>query len=80
MDKKGNRILAARLARQLYNKEITFTDLEANYPEDTEDNEIQELFDLIEHEPKAGGLFGVSQSTHQNHMNKIQDLIIRLER
>lgn len=79
MDKKDNRHLAARLARQLFEKQITFKQLVDDYPEDTEDDEIDALFDLIEHQPQSGGLFGVSQSKYDSYNAKMLLLIYSLE-
>ena len=79
MDKESNRHVAARLARQFYKNEISFDQLTTDYPDYTHDNDIQELFDLIEHEPKKGGLFGISKSDHEDYIRDIESLILKLE-
>jgi hypothetical protein len=33
----------------------------------------------MEHEPKKGGLFGVSDSDHADYLNDIEKLILKLE-
>ncbi len=53
-----------------------FVDL---YPTDTGDDEIDSLFDLIEHQPKLGGFLGVRQSTYDNYNSEIFRLIKKLE-
>jgi len=79
MDRESNRHVAARLARQFYKNQISFDQLMMNYPDDSEDKDIEELFYLIEHEPKKGGLFGVSVSEHADYIKDIEKLILKLE-
>jgi hypothetical protein len=74
-----DRQTASRLARQLYKGQITFKELTDRYPDDEKDNDIFELFDLIEHEPGTTGLFAVSKKTHDKHIEMIYDLIYKLE-
>ncbi len=47
-------------------------------PEMDEDELIDELVDLIEHEPKAGGLFGVTKKEHEKYMEQISTIIEKL--
>jgi hypothetical protein len=68
---------AAQLAKRFYEKEISFEEFTNLYPE-TNDEKIEDLFDLIEHEPKSGGFLGVSEIEYQNYMNKIYRLIDEL--
>jgi len=70
----------AGLARQLYKKEITFSEFLAGTPEQDEDDLIDELVDLIEHEPQKGGLLGIKESEHDKYIKQIFVLIERLER
>jgi hypothetical protein len=71
----NNRKLVASLAKKLYAGEITFDEFLLGTPEDDSDEEISELIDLIEHEPKRGGFMGVSPKKHDNYIEKINKLI-----
>ena len=74
-----NRQKAARLAQQLLREEITYNHFVDEYPEDTHDKDIDILFDLIEHQPKRGGILGVNDKDYQHHIDKIQTIIQILE-
>lgn len=80
MDKKANRQLSARLARQFYANEITYEELVDDFPEDTNDSDIDKLFDLIEHQPKRGGLLGATQTYYDNYTADILAFIEKLEK
>ena len=45
----------------------------------TGDDEIDSLFDLIEHQPKLGGFLGVGQSTYDDYNSEIFRLIKKIE-
>lgn len=45
----------------------------------TDDEDVSEIVDLIEHEPKVGGLFGISPKEHDEYMQRILQLIHKLE-
>lgn len=49
------------------------------YPEEDIDDDIDALLDLIEHEPKMGGLFGVSHAKHSEYISKVNTAIAKLE-
>ena len=68
----------ASLARSLYAGKITFMEFIRQAP-DTEDGEVAELVDLIEHEPKKGGFLGVDAKTHEDYRKAIFALIDKLE-
>ena len=53
---------------------MSWTDFMLAAPEDTEDEEVAELIDLIEHEPKRGGFLGASPEEHDRHMARIREL------
>ncbi len=55
------RFKVAESARRLYKKEISFNEFLKNTPEPDEDELIDELIDLIIHEPQKGGFWGVSK-------------------
>jgi hypothetical protein len=50
-----------------------------DHPYETGDRQVDELIDLLEHEPKVGGVFGVSFLFHRAHVAKIDQLIAALE-
>ncbi|MCK4662573.1 MAG: hypothetical protein KAT68_06895 [Bacteroidales bacterium] len=62
---------AATLAKDFYNKIISYNEFILEYPDNSEIDEIIELFDLIEHEPKKNGLFGVGGLEHKLHIKRI---------
>jgi len=72
----NDRKLAAKLAEDLLNKKIDFNTFITEYPDS--DPEIFKLFDLIEHEPKVGGIFGVSKAHHDAHITEIKNLVEKL--
>ena len=75
-------INVGRLAEEYLAGRVSFADFMHAAPEDPEDEEVAELIDLIEHEPKRGGFLGVSAGEHDRHMARIRELahsIIRRE-
>ena len=69
----SNRKIAAKLAREFYEKKIDFKEFCREYPKDNRDAEMDELFYLIEHEPKSGN------ERHQIYMTEINRFIHRLD-
>jgi hypothetical protein len=65
---------AAELAQAFYRGEVTFQELSKRYP-DSDDPDVEELLDLIEHEPKQGGLLGAPEAEYREHMSRITRLI-----
>jgi hypothetical protein len=63
-----------RLAAEYLAGRVSFADFMQAAPEDTEDEEVAELIDLIEHEPKRGGFLGASPEEHDRHMARIGEL------
>ncbi len=51
-----------------------------NFTYNTTDTEIKKLFDLVEHTPKQGGLFGVSKEKYLNYVSTVYELIEQLEK
>jgi hypothetical protein len=76
----NNKLLAAKLGRQILGGEITNSEFYELFPVDTNDDEIETLYSLIEHMPQAGGLFGVSKSTYELYHLDILDMIENLEK
>ena len=44
-------------------------------PEDSNDEEIAELLDLIVHEPQKGGIFGAGPEEYAKHRGRIRALV-----
>jgi hypothetical protein len=72
------RKFAAKLAKQYYTGTLTYIEFIKKFP-DSDDFDINELLDLIEHEPKKGGILGVSELEHFNYIRRIDNLIDKLE-
>lgn len=72
--------LAAKLARQFLAKEITFKEMAVKYPQDTNEDDIDKLIDLIEFQPKSGGLSGVGLLKYDEYNRDILKLIETLEK
>jgi hypothetical protein len=69
----------ATLARGLYSGGVSFEEFMDSVPEMGSDELIDELVDLIEHEPKKGGLFGASEKEHSRYIQRIFATIEKLE-
>ena len=80
MNTQNDRKLAAKLGRQIMDGQISFRQFSEEFPEETGDYEIFDLFDLIEHIPKQGGFFGVSQTTYDLYIIDIKRMIEQLEK
>ncbi|NDK54286.1 hypothetical protein [Pontibacter fetidus] len=76
---KTNLRLALETAKEFIAGKIDYKQLNDNFPDDTNDKEINELFDLIEHQPKLGGFLGVSQETYDQYNQNIDRILKRLE-
>jgi hypothetical protein len=63
-----------RLAEDDLAGRLSFDDFMRAVPEDPDDEDVAELIDLIEHEPKRGGWFGASPEEHDRHMARIREL------
>jgi len=44
-------------------------------PEETDDEDIGHLLDLIEHVPKLGGLGGVKPAAYESHMQAVREAV-----
>ena len=75
---ENDRKIAARLAKELYEGKINFSEFLTAFPDDTTDDDIAELIDLITHEPKIGGFMGVSAKEHDIYLAQISLLIEKL--
>jgi hypothetical protein len=68
----------AAMAGQFYRGELSFEILMQAAPAKGADEEISELIDLIEHEPKRGGFLGASESDYAAHTARIEALTRKL--
>jgi hypothetical protein len=80
MKDKTIRNLASNLGRLIQEGQINYDKFVDDYPFNTGDDDIDKLFNLIEHQPKLGGLFGVSKITYENYIKEILNLIELLEK
>ena len=74
-----DRKLAAKLAEKLYSEEIKFEEFMMEYPDENQDDDLYELYDLIEHQPAISRFLGESQNEHDNRLKKINELIKKLK-
>jgi hypothetical protein len=63
-----------RLAELYLAGQVSFADFMQAAPADPEDEEVEELVDLIYHEPKRGGFLGASLDEHDRHLARIREL------
>jgi hypothetical protein len=64
-----------RWAEQYLAGQLSFKDFMTVVPEEPADEDVAELIDLIEHEPKKGGIFGVRAKEHDRYMARIRQLV-----
>lgn len=74
------RLAAANAARRLLKNEINWSQFVDDFGDREADDDLWELFDLIEHEPKVGGWFGVSKEKYEVHKAETWRYIELLER
>ncbi len=58
-DLKTHKVKAARLGREFLAKKILFEDLSVLYPNNSSDEVIELLYNLIRNQPKVVGIYGV---------------------
>lgn len=80
MDIKIQRQTASILAKRFLNGQITFNQFCDDYPHDTKEIDIDSLFELIEHQPKFGGLLGVNQIIYDSYNFEINKMIQLLDK
>ncbi len=69
----------AKAAREMYSGGITFEQFIDLTPDQDNDELIDELVYLIEHEPQKGGVLGVKEKDHESYMQQIFKVIEKLE-
>jgi hypothetical protein len=74
MESLETRRRVAELASELYTGRISYQDFIDSVPESADDEQIEELIDLIEHEPKVGGLFNpFTEQKHRQYLKRIRN-------
>ena len=68
----------AHWAEQYLAGNLSFNRFIELVPEQSQDSLIAELVDLIEHEPKRGGILGVTPREHDEHLRRVRDIIAAL--
>lgn len=69
---------AAAFARAYLEKKISWDTFMEEFS-DSSDETIQELVDLIEHEPKIGGFFGANAVEWGHYQSALAEVIVLLE-
>ena len=72
------RARAAGMARDLRRGALSFDEFASQWGS-SPDERIAELFDLLEHEPQRGGLFGVSEEALAEYQLRVDRAIRALE-
>jgi len=69
----------ARDARLYLASQISWDEFIGRYGEADDDDHILQLVDLIEHEPKRGGVLGVSEDMWRTYRAQVEQLLQTLE-
>lgn len=77
---KDKRRQAACIARSYLDKKLTWQQFMDDTADFRDDELIDELVDLIEHEPKRGGFMGVTEKEWYEYQLAIQDSIAMLKK
>lgn len=77
-DSFAERRKAAVAARDVLSGRVSWRTFSATYAE-FDDPLIEELFDLLEHEPQRGGFLGASEEEWQRYRRAIEEAITTLE-
>jgi hypothetical protein len=70
-----NRLLAVKLTEELFSEKIGLDKYITTFPEDSDDDELSELFDLIDNEPPVAAFGGESKFKHHSEMERISELL-----
>lgn len=65
----------AELAARYLSGQLAGRDFLLSAPDEPVSEEVCELIDLIEHEPKKGGFFGITAQEHDRYMARIRRLV-----
>jgi hypothetical protein len=77
-DRTATRREVADAVEALLSNVISYNEFLERVPEDTEDDAIAEVLDLIEHIPRNGGLFGVDANASAGHLHDVLSAARRL--
>ena len=64
--------------QRLLSRDIGFKEYLRLVPEDTDDEDVAEVLDLVEHMPKRGGVLGVSQQKYDDYRGRVDAAVARL--
>ena len=71
----AERVSVGRSAELYLAGQLTFEEFQSAAPESPLDEDVAELIDLIEHEPKQGGIFGVHAAEHDRYVARIREIV-----
>jgi hypothetical protein len=74
------RVKIGQLAEDYLDGRVPFSDFMRAMPDPPPGEDVAELIDLIEHEPKRGGFGGASPEEYDRHMERIRELARSLRR
>ena len=70
-----DRLLAVKLTEELFSDKISFDKFIIAFPEDDDDEELTELFDLIDNEPPVNAFGGNNKLKQHSEMERISELL-----
>ena len=77
----AERAQVAAQAQAVIEGRLKYWDLVNGLPVGADDDElISELIDLIEHEPKVGGILGASAKEHAKYMARVHEIIALIQK
>jgi len=74
----NDRHQVAEWAEQYLAGSLSFQRFMELVPEESGDSLVTKLVDLVEHEPKRGGILGATPEQYDGHMRKVRELIAAL--
>ncbi|MDF1672413.1 MAG: hypothetical protein P1U41_02850 [Vicingaceae bacterium] len=70
-----HRLLAVKLTEELFSEKISLDKYLVEFPEDNDDEDLIELYALIEQEPPVAAFGGESKLKQHSNMNRISELL-----
>jgi hypothetical protein len=74
------RVSIGQLAEDYLEGRMPFKDFMRAMPDPPPGQDVAELIDLLEHEPKRGGFLGASPEEYDRHMERIRELVRTISR
>ena len=74
------RVNIGQLAADYLEGRMSFKGFMVAMPDQPPGEDVAELIDLIEHEPKRGGFLGASPEEYDRHMERIRELVRSISR